>query len=421
VPRLVIAAAPAAITPTGGLLALATVMVLMPWRGSRRHAAACGAGVALLNAPWVIAGLLTTAGGASDPAGVGAFAARGENWSGPLGALAGTGGIWSAQATPDSRSSPLIPLATLGLLALAVLGFAVLRRRFPAGSAVRLGLLAAGCFALAVLGALPGTAGALRWLVAHAPGAGLLRDGQKFLAPYALLLVLCVALGVERLTARLEPVLAGVVLIGAMLAPVAVLPDLAVGGAGRLRPVEYPPDWQIVAARIADDPGDVLSLPFSAYRSYPWNPGRIVLDPLPRFVGADVITDDTLYVGDVAIAGESPRVAQVRQLLAAGRPVAQTGVRWVVVQHHSAGDVDPSFLADLDLAHNGPVLALYSNPAARPRPAPAEIRAGRWSVAGTMAAAAALVLISTAAALRHRRGLALGARQGGAQERPTAW
>ncbi|MEV6493412.1 hypothetical protein AB0M20_33045, partial [Actinoplanes sp. NPDC051633] len=93
-PRMVLAAAPAAVTPTGGLIALATVVVLLPLRS--RATAAALASVAALNVPWLAAALTTTAGGRSDSNGVAAFAARAENWAGSWTALAGTGGIWNA-------------------------------------------------------------------------------------------------------------------------------------------------------------------------------------------------------------------------------------------------------------------------------------------------------------------------------------
>ncbi|WP_200210124.1 hypothetical protein [Micromonospora coerulea] len=406
VPRLVLAAAPAAITPTGGLLAFATVALLVPGRGRRRSSVLALGALLVLNAPWLVAALVTGAGGTSDPAGVEAFAARAENWAGPLAALAGTGGIWSAQATPGSRSGFLVPLATLVLLVMAGVGAGPLRRRLPAGVAVRLGVLAGGGLLLAALGVLPGTADALRWAVLHVPGAGLLRDGQKFLAGYALPLVLCAALGVERLVARWDRDLAVLVLAGAALLPVAVMPDLALGGAGRLRPVSYPADWRRVAALTAEDPGVVLALPLSAYRAYPWNPDRVVLDPLPRYLSAEVLTDDTLRVGDVTVAGENRRIRKLRRLLRDGRPVAGTGVRWVVVQHGSAGTVDPAWLAGLEKVHDGPFLTLYRDPAAPPvwREDPSD--PARWAVVAALGSALLVVGFAALSALRRR---------------PTAW
>ncbi len=366
-PRLALAAAPAVVIPTGGLIAVVVTVMLVVRRGGARVGAAAVGLVLALNLPWLVAAALTAPDGRTDPDGVAAFAARAENWSGVFGALAGTGGIWNAQTTPVSRTSPLAPLATLVLLVLAVLGFQALRRRWPTGIADRLALLAAGAFLTAALGVLPGTSTMLEWLVAAVPGAGLLRDGQKFLMPYALCLVLGAALGAERLAGALAGragrAAAGAVLAGAALLPVVVLPDLALGAAGRLRPVNYPADWAAVAARLDGKPGEVLSLPFGAYRAYPWNGGRTALDPLPRYVNADVLVDDTLWVGRTEVSGENARAAEVRRLLAGGAPASATGVRWVVVQR-LVGDyrVDPAVLAGLRQVYAGPDLSLYENP-----------------------------------------------------------
>ncbi|RAN93491.1 hypothetical protein [Micromonospora noduli] len=413
--RVVLAAAPAAITPTGGLIALGTVLVLTSDRmraprsllvSQRMHplrSRQALAAVGVLNAPWVVAALVTGAGGSSDPAGVAAFAARSENWAGPLVALAGTGGIWSAQATPASRAAPLVPVAALVLLILAGVGAGLLRRRLPPGGVARLAVLAGTGFLLAAFGLLPGGDAALRWAVVHLPGAGLLRDGQKFLAPYALLLVVCAALGAERLVARVDREVAGVVLVGLLFLPVAVLPDLAFGGAGRLRPVSYPAEWQRVAEHIEEEPGEVLALPLSAYRAYPWNPGRVVLDPAPRYLPGTVLTDDTLRVGDVAVAGENPRVREMREALAEGRPVWTTGVRWVLVQREVSGEVDSQVLGGLERVHDGPFLTLYRNPAT--------VRESGGSGPARLAVVAALsaallVVIGAAVSALHRRATA---------------
>ncbi|MCG5461066.1 DUF3367 domain-containing protein [Micromonospora sp. MED01] len=413
--RVVLAAAPAAITPTGGLIALGTVLVLTSDRmraprsllvSQRMHphrSRQALAAVGVLNAPWVVAAVVTGAGGSSDPAGVAAFAARAENWAGPLVALAGTGGIWSAQATPASRATPLVPVATVVLLILAGVGAGLLRRRLPPGGAVRLAVLAGtGCL-LAAFGLLPGGDAALRWAVVHLPGAGLLRDGQKFLAPYALLLVVCAALGAERLVARIDREVAGVILVGLLFLPVAVLPDLAFGGAGRLRPVSYPAEWQRVAEHIEEEPGEILSLPLSAYRAYPWNPGRVVLDPAPRHLPGTVLTDDTLRVGDVAVAGENPRVREIRRALAEGRPVWTTGVRWVLVQHEVSGEVDPQVLGGLERVHDGQFLTLYRNPETVLQPGGSGL--ARLAVVAALSAAL-LVVIAAAVSALHRRATA---------------
>jgi hypothetical protein len=373
-PRLVLAAAPAAITPTGGLIALATVAVLLPLR-SRTTAIALLA-VTALNAPWLVAAATSSAGGRSDAEGVAAFAARAENWAGSWAALAGTGGIWNAQTVPASRESPLVPVVTLLMLAVAVPGLRELRRRWP-GGADRLLVLAAGGFVLAVAGTAP-AAPVLEWLVSSVPGAGLLRDGQKFLIPYALVVALGFALGAERLADRLgrrfEPAAGVALLAGAMLLPVVLLPDLAFGGAGALRPVRYPADWDAVAERVAAAPGEVLSLPFEGYQRHDWTRGVVVRDPAPRYLDAPVLMNDALRVGTVTVDGESPRAAQARAHLAAGRPAAALGVRWVLVQRDRA-EPPASVLSGLRLAYDGPRLRLWENPSAAAAPPAAGRRA----------------------------------------------
>ncbi|MEH0846217.1 hypothetical protein V6U81_27940 [Micromonospora sp. CPCC 205711] len=367
-PRLLLAVAGSAITPTGGVIALAAVVVLLPGRypgAVRRTGTALAAAVAL-NAPWLVAGAGSATSGRSDPAGVAAFAARAENWGGPLVALAGTGGIWNALTVPASRQAGVVPLATGLVLLLAGYGVPLLRRRWPNGAAGRLGALALGSWLVAALGVLPGGAALLGWLVDTVPGAGLVRDGQKMLVPYALALAVAGALGAERLAdrlaARFDPTTGLVLLVGAALLPVAILPDLAFGGVGRIRPVPYPADWTTVARQVAYRPGEVLSLPFQEYQRYGWNDGRVVIDPAPRYLSSPVLIDDTLRVGDLAVGGEDPRAARVRELLAAGRPLAATGVRWVLVQRAAGPPVPGSALAGLRPVHLGPELRLYENP-----------------------------------------------------------
>ncbi|MDG4834056.1 hypothetical protein O7627_32840 [Solwaraspora sp. WMMD1047] len=453
-PRLVVAAAASAITPTGGVLALLTTAALLPGSGrpapvppspetagpeaagpeaaDRVPAGPTPAGPGLagrglvgrvlagpgqavvalgavlaLNAPWLAAAAVTTAGGRSDPDGVAAFAARAENWAGPYLALAGTGGIWNAQTTPLSRGSVFVPLVTIGLLGLAAAGFPLLRRRWQAGSATRFAGLAVGVFLLAAAGTLPGGGAVLRWLVAEVPGAGLLRDGQKLLIPYAGFLVVCAALGAERAVARLRRPGDRIALVGLVLLPVVVLPDLAFGAAGRLRPAGYPDDWRTVAAVVRAEPGPVLSLPLSMYRSYPWNSGPVVIDPLPRYLPVEVLTDDTLLVGDLVVAGENRRVDRIRDLVAGGGSIRETWVRWVVVQHGVGGTVPPAALAGLRPVHLGPDLSLYENPAAGGpagsvgESAPAR-RPALWPIAMLGTGLAAVVLAGALGRLIYR-------------------
>lgn len=375
-PRLMLWMVPAVLGPTGGLLAAGAAVAAV---GRRRAAPALGVAL-LLNAPWWLPSVLLSvsgpAGAVSDPAGVAAFAARGESWGGAVLSVLGLGGIWNAEVVPASRTSPIMPVIALLLAALALHGCRVLARRWgrpPARALLLLGVLG---LLVAVAGALPLLDDGLRWAVATVPGVGLLRDGQRFAAWWALVVAVGVALGVEDLASRLPAGLGrGAMLAGAALLPLAVLPDLVWGGLGRLQPVHYPADWATAAEMVRAEPGDVLVLPFMAYRSFAWNGGRTQFDPAPRMLPSTTITDDALPVGDTGdtgdtsgtgtadaggtiVRGEDPRVALVRQALANGVPLDTLGVRWVLVEHGTPGEL-PASLDELTPRYDGEWLSLY--------------------------------------------------------------
>jgi hypothetical protein len=332
-----------ALTPTGGVIAAAVCLALTPWRRWWQISAV----LLVLNSPWIVASVVSTAALGSDPAAVAAFAPRDAL------ELFATGGIWNAETTPASRTAFVIPILTVLLVALAIWGYP--RLRFPAG----FGIVALAGLALALISMLHSGQTALGWLVGHVPGAGLLRDTQKFVLPYALLFALCVALGAERIAQRLAAEPGRVVLAGVLLLPIVALPDLAWGGAGALRPVAYPADWPAVAEIVGHRPGEVLSLPLSEYRHYSWNHGRAVIDVAERYLPSPVLRDDTLVVDDVAIAGENPRLSGVREWLHGDAPLPPA-ISWVLIQ----GDPPASPPAGLEAVYTGRYLALYRNPAA---------------------------------------------------------
>jgi hypothetical protein len=378
--QIALCAGLSAITPTGGVIAAAVCLALTPWR----RWWAIGGILLVLNAPWLAASLVTTAAGRSDPAGVAAFAPRGAL------ELLASGGIWNAETTPASRSAFVVPFVTIVFVALAIWGYP--RLRFPAG----LTIVTLAGLALALLSTLHSGQTTLVWLVTHVPGAGLLRDTQKFVLPYALLLALCAALGAERLVARLPAEPARIVLAGVMLLPVFTMPDLAWGGAGALRPVKYPPDWPAVAAIVGERPGEVLSLPLSEYRHYSWNHRRNVIDVAQRYLPAPVLRDDTLVVGDVTIAGENPRLTPVRAWLRGGATLPSE-IAWVLVQ----GDPPVTPPAGLVPVYNGQYLALYHNPGAQP--SNPDSRRRLPIVLAELAALALMILAFTRMAVRSRR------------------
>ena len=107
---------------------------------------------------------------------------------------------------------------------------------------------------------------------------------------------------------------AGTVLaVLALLAPVLLLPGLAWGAAGRLRPAAYPAAWLAAARALDASPagGSVLLLPWATYRTPPWNHGEVVLDPWTRLLSRPLIWNDGTQVGDVALAPDDPRAREL--------------------------------------------------------------------------------------------------------------
>ncbi|GAA3969783.1 hypothetical protein FOF52_12580 [Thermobifida alba] len=388
VPRLLASLLPAAVggfssAVLSGLVALPAAVVR---RGRRAAAAAAAAGcLAVAALPWLLPALAS--GATTDPAAVDLFAARADTPLGTVASLLSLGGIWNAQAVPPGFAEPVGAAGRLllSLAALAGWGWLLARRPRPAHAA---GLTVAAALGLAV--ALAGTVepgrAVLRALIGLWPGFGPLRDGHLYLAPLALLQAVGLAGAVRwlgRPAARrgsAAPSRAAGALSGAcaLLAPLVLLPGLAWGAWGTLRPVEYPREWTRVQQLVNTDPeeGALLSLPWSAYRGFPLGGGEVtvVLDPATKMFDRPVVWNDALRVRDGdrvrVVAGEDPLARRVAPLMGAdamphgtadlAQRLAQAGVRYVLVDRANLPEGVGADLAGpgLEAVHDGPLLLL---------------------------------------------------------------
>ncbi|MFI9411858.1 hypothetical protein [Nocardia gamkensis] len=394
--------AAAGLTPTGALLAGVTAFALV----HRRQLLAALVLWLAASAPWLVATALSGAGAEpSDPAGIAAFAARGEPGLGTLGSLAGLGGIWNAEAVPDSRTTPLAAIGTLALLSIVALGVRAVATggADPDNRHVRraLLLLAAVAILFPALGATAWGMSALEWLVAHMPGAGLLRDTQKYVALAMPAYALCAAAGcavtARRLSSRRESADRPATAARAVTSTVAVvfvallvlpLYDLAWGAGGAVRPVRHPAGWQQVADRV-DGPGDIAVLPGGMFRKFRYSGAVPVLDPAPRMLPNDVLQTGELPVRGRTVSGEGTRAREVETLLLRGgspAELARLGVGWVLVERTTPGPLGESAatLARVERVYEDADLALYR--------VPGVVERGRSTTAHRAVAAAAHLL-----------------------------
>jgi hypothetical protein len=342
----------AGLTPTGLMLAatVALVSCAAPGAGrSRPWCAAISLGAAVLGAlPWLVAPMVSGSLSSSQAAGVTEFAARAEPGLGTLGTLAGLGGMWNGQAIPSTRMTLFALLATGVLLAVVVVGLPTAVRRPGARSLLLLAAVAVVAPALMATG--PGLA-AVEAVVRAVPGLGVLRDAQKWVA---LALPGYAVAGASAVVTVARRVPRGATTAVCCLALVAVLPDLAWGVGGKVTSVRYPAGWSAAAAVVNADPQPVAVLPQMSMRHFPWAGSAPVLDPLPRWVSAEVLTSGDLTIGGRTVPGEGTRAREVERLVQSGAGVdelAAAGVGWVVVEGGGESRLTlPVAYADDDIA-----------------------------------------------------------------------
>jgi hypothetical protein len=338
--------------------------------GQRVRAGATALGMlAVGSLPWLIPSLTRPV--YADPAGVAAFAARADTPFGSIGSLLMLGGMWNAQTVPAGYGGwgSVLWLALVLAAAAGYVAFGVRRHRWPG-----LGVAAVAGLVIAGLGVTAPGRDLLRALGSFWPGFAVLRDGQQFIAPLALAEALGAGLLARWAARPRTPAAAGedgapattagqdataspgataarrgmadraglTIAVLLVLAPVLLLPGLAWGAAGRLRPVWFPPQW-LNAARLIDDSratGKVALLPWTAYRRPAWNGGRTLLDPWPRLLSRPAIWNDGPRVGNVRMLADDPAARRLNAAIAAPGPLTPAlkaaGARFVITDGDQA-------------------------------------------------------------------------------------
>lgn len=383
----------AATGSTGAVLGLIAVLAVLAVPTARRRPRIGEFAWALVifvlaNATWWFSYLLLAPSTSTSRIGVEAFMSKADTPWGVVGSLLTGGGIWNQGVWLSARHSPVVSGLAL-LVVLLSLVLAARDRVWRAGPGLS-GLSVAGVVALvlAAASALPIGRELMTAAVTDLPGGGLLRDAQKFVGLWMILVAVLAGRLVERV--RSFGVAAGVdrsaaVVVAATLAcwPVVTLTGLAWGLGGDLTAVGYPASYTRLAQRIdALPPGAVAVFPWSAYRQYDWDHRVVVLDPWQRLLDRDVLVNDALpLVGGAVVPGESPRAARITRAVRSDSGVLpmlrQVGVRYVLLQtDQPAGSGTPDLTGARQLAVDG-TLQLYD--LANARPQPSHVGVGRYS------------------------------------------
>lgn len=390
----------ASVTPTGGLLAGAVALVF--GLGGLARAARLVPAVLLLQLPWLLPALTGTAGVTSDPDGVAAFAARAEGPGGVATAVVGLGGIWDAGSVPGTRETWWATATAVVAVAALVSGGRHLWRRHGTPDAARWALLAAAGLLLALASSTGWGADALGRAVETVPGAGLLRDSQKLAAPYAVVVVACLAATLHLVVDRARSwgsEVGTACAVTAVAVPFLLLPDATGVVWATVDPVRPSPDLDAVAAVVDGSDADLVTLPWRSYRRFDWGSDLVSSDPAVRWLDVDVVVADDLAVGTTTVDGESDRAREVGGALAEAAPaeaLPDLGVGWVLV-YLDDPDADRLDLTGLTEEYAGPDVALYSVP----EPATSrsdDDRTRRWLV--VLADLLAVLLVAVAAAFR---------------------
>jgi hypothetical protein len=305
--------------------------------------------VLLAQLPWILPGGIVLSQGAS-PANSSDFRTSTYGDGGLVRVLAGHG-FWRG---PDQIGSGLgweVPILGVLLVVLAVYGGLRLGRfvRWPALAVAVVGL------GIPLASALPGLRRLYAFLV-DSPVSAILREGQRILPLYLVVLAPAVVGGAVRLAHRWPGWRADIVLA----LPLAVAVFLAAPGlwgvSGDLSPVHIPPAWSTVRTDVHRGGGTTLSLPFFEYAPIAIAGQRVTLDPMPIYLGGDVLSSSNPELNTQSEERADPRekgVARLVREMRADHPVsaqlAAAGIHWVVLRHdrdwmtYRSLDSDPGF------------------------------------------------------------------------------
>jgi hypothetical protein len=285
---------------------------------------------------WFLPSIIVLLGGVQPSSGQ-SFQPVGEPATDAVFLLAGHG-FWQSVYQVGSQQGWLAVAIGVALLGLALVG----HRALPVAYRNRLTGVALAGIAIPVAARMPGFERTFDWFSGTAIGLPI-REPQRLLVLYLLWLAPAAALGADELARQLRGWSTGAMsAVPAVLALVLAAPGLW-GVQGALQPVSIPDSWTRARTHIEAEPGTVLSLPWHRYFDLGVAGGRRVLNPMPYYLGGDVLAsaDPELPGGEREVFDPRHRdieavIVDMRRGTPPSDRLVELGVRWIVLLH----DVD---------------------------------------------------------------------------------
>ena len=344
----------------GGSVALTVILVAVLCGRRERWLSAFVVGVCA-QAPWLVPGILVSVTNRIEMASGSAFPTDAVGLSG-LARLSAGGGFWNTYFQVGG-SGLVVAVVGFALFTFGVIG----TRGLDDETRVPLVVLGALGWFVAAASAIRGVSTVFLWVDDHLL-AGIWREGHRMLTLHLLWLAPAASLGGQRLYERCRRRRDLAIWAGpALVLPLAITVMLAVPGVwglgGQLSAAPLPHSWQQTRDAIDREPGTVLALPWFQYfnLSIDDGPVRRVLNPLPLYLGGDVLasSDNGLQQGvrETGDAREVSATALVESLVSGksiGPELGDLGVRWIVMlktvhqQRYSALDTDSGLRRVID-------------------------------------------------------------------------
>lgn len=284
--------------------------------------------------PWLVPGVIVLASGAPDLPDPAPFATAGTGLGGALRLVVG-GGFWRTPNQLGAVGGVGGVVLGVGLLGLALLGWWGL----PEGWRGRAAGAAGVGFAVSLASAVPVLAPAYRD-AAQTPLGATLRDGQRMLALFLVVLAPAVATGMSHLATGVRRSLAPAVHALTPIIALALAAPALWGLGGALAPVSFPIGWEAAREAVLAEPGTVVALPWHEYLDIGFAGGRRVFNPTPDYFGGDVVFSSDPELGRPSAEQADPREPHVDEIVgqmglgrSQSQALARLGVRWVVLLH----------------------------------------------------------------------------------------